>query len=150
MLHAEYMRSTNLSIINFTPVFTIWSWLLWHIQRPPKCYIRSKPISAYTKYLFWRVLNVLLTKELLKILLDSVSEKGMWKKSFQDNPEIWQLLRWIWWLLNVFIRVHCICRSSMPQEPRYNFRLHLRVGEQILLSHVFPQLHALHHFFIFR
>ena len=87
MLHAEYMRSTNLSIINFTPVFTIWSWLLWHIQRPPKCYIRSKPNSAYTKYLFWRVLNVLLTKELLKILLDSVSEKGMWKKSFQDNPE---------------------------------------------------------------
>ena len=38
----------------------------------------------------------------------------------------------------------------MPQEPRYNFRLHLRVGEQILLSDVFPQLHALHHFFIFR
>ena len=30
---------------------------------------------------------MLLTKELPKVLLDSVSEKGMWKKSFQDNPE---------------------------------------------------------------
>ena len=77
-------------------------------------------------------------------------KRGCGRSPFNVILNIWQLLRWIWRLLNVFICVHCICRSSMPQEPHYNFRLHLRVGEQILLSHVFPQLHALHHFFIFR
>ena len=83
MLHAEYMRSTNLSIINFTPVFTIWSWLLWHIQRPPKCYVRSKPTSAYTKYLFWRVLNVLLTKSSSKSCLTLFLKRGCGRSPFK-------------------------------------------------------------------